>query len=102
MLSLYPSLPHSPIPSPPPRTAHQAEDRHNHTHVFIQIRIPIPPLANPRVQLLQQPFYPGLKDNTGSLPWATIKALQEATHFDQVELEALYDQFKSLSTVDSE
>jgi hypothetical protein len=41
------------------------------------------------------------QDNTGSLPWTTVEELQRVTHFDQVELEALYDQFKSLSTVDS-
>eukprot|EP00039_Didymoeca_costata_P020446 m.341289 g.341289 ORF g.341289 m.341289 type:complete len:413 (-) comp19984_c0_seq1:38-1276(-) len=79
----------------------EAVDDHNRTHVFVQIKIPIPPLANPRA-ILFRPFYPGSKENTGSLPLSTIRALQETTHFDQVELAALYEQFKSLSTVPTE
>ena len=79
----------------------EAQDRHNKTHVFIKIRIPIPPLANPRSALLPV-FYPGGRQSTGggSLAWETLRKLQKDTHFDQVELEALYEQFKSLSTVE--
>jgi len=77
----------------------EAADTHNRNHVFVKIKVPIPPLANPRATLLQ-PFYPGLKENTGSLSWKIIQHLQENTHFDQVELEALYDQYKSLATVE--
>eukprot|EP01135_Chromosphaera_perkinsii_P004656 Nk52_evm5s293 gene=Nk52_evmTU5s293 len=79
----------------------EAQDRHNKTHVFIKIRIPIPPLANPRSALLPV-FYPGGKQNAGgNLAWETLRMLQRDTHFDQVELEALYEQFKSLSTIES-
>eukprot|EP00126_Sphaerothecum_destruens_P002988 Sdes_comp16434_c0_seq1m5774 len=79
----------------------ESQDRHNKTHVFIKIRIPIPPLANPRSSLLPL-FYPGGKQNvSSSLAWDMLRKLQKDTHFDQVELEALYEQFKSLSTVDS-
>eukprot|EP00051_Salpingoeca_urceolata_P010884 m.133745 g.133745 ORF g.133745 m.133745 type:complete len:402 (-) comp16894_c0_seq5:76-1281(-) len=75
----------------------EPQDRHNNTHVFLQIRIPIPPLANPRTALLS-PFYPGIPNNTSTLSWSALQTLQKETHFDQVELEALYEQFKSLST----
>ncbi|KAJ3225135.1 hypothetical protein HK099_007340 [Clydaea vesicula] len=57
----------------------EALDLHFKTHVSLKIKIPIPPLANPRAALLSS-FYP----------------------VDQVELEAFYEQFKSLSTVPTE
>ena len=57
----------------------EAADTHNRNHVFVKIKVPIPPLANPRATLLQ-PFYPGLKENTGSLSWKIIQHLQENTH----------------------
>ncbi|TPX47983.1 hypothetical protein SeLEV6574_g02312, partial [Synchytrium endobioticum] len=75
----------------------EAQEVHPKTHVFLKIRIPIPPLANPRTALLT-PFYPGKEGVPPSLPWDELRSLQRKTHFDQVELEAFYEQFKSLST----
>ena len=76
----------------------EALDVHYKTHTFIKIRIPIPPQANPR-SLIFQPFYPGI-------PWITTPTfdtskLEAETHFDSMEIMGFYDQFKSLSTVDS-
>ncbi|KAI7875384.1 EF-hand [Lichtheimia hyalospora FSU 10163] len=72
---------------------------HLTTHVFLKIRIPIPPLANPRSALLPA-FYPGNDENSRwILKPETIRELQDISHFDQLELEALYEQFKSLATV---
>ncbi|CDS09043.1 hypothetical protein LRAMOSA10403 [Lichtheimia ramosa] len=72
---------------------------HLTTHVFLKIRIPIPPLANPRSALLPA-FYPGNDENSRwILKPEVIRALQDISHFDQLELEALYEQFKSLATV---
>ncbi|KAI8876077.1 EF-hand [Backusella circina FSU 941] len=77
----------------------EGTNTHINTHVFLKIRIPIPPLANPRSALLP-PFYPGRHSNTQPLPIDRYHQLQNTSHFDIVELEALYEQFKSLSTVD--
>ncbi|KAI8975161.1 hypothetical protein BDF20DRAFT_914127 [Mycotypha africana] len=81
---------------------------HINTHVFLKIRIPIPPLANPRNALLS-PLYPGKhrsKISSSSLAYTLTseryKKLEQSSHFDQVELEALYEQYKSLSTVDKD
>eukprot|EP00123_Amoebidium_parasiticum_P013923 comp22224_c0_seq1/m.32758 comp22224_c0_seq1/g.32758 ORF comp22224_c0_seq1/g.32758 comp22224_c0_seq1/m.32758 type:complete len:531 (-) comp22224_c0_seq1:151-1743(-) len=75
----------------------EAQARHDKTHVLLKIRIPIPPLANPRSALLPV-FYPGGKQDPHSTINPTVlRTLQKDTHFDQVELEALYEQFKSLS-----
>lgn len=91
---------------------------HLTTHVFLKIRIPIPPLANPRSALLPA-FYPGNDENSRwILKPEVIRALQDISHckytcfvytslyslfydilVDQLELEALYEQFKSLATV---
>jgi len=46
------------------------------------------------------PFYPGFKDQLQHLSWDTSQQLQSHTHFDKVELEALYLQYQSLSTAD--
>ncbi|KAG0167776.1 hypothetical protein DFQ30_005666 [Apophysomyces sp. BC1015] len=73
---------------------------HAYTHVFLKIRIPIPPLANPRSALLPV-FYPGKVKHRTSLTSEKFRELQRRSHFDHVELEALYEQFKSLSTVDT-
>ncbi|CAG8495885.1 10396_t:CDS:2 [Acaulospora colombiana] len=54
--------------------------------------------ANPRSVLLNV-FYPGRYTNFGELARDKLYDLQKRTHFDQVELEALYDQFRSLATV---
>eukprot|EP01136_Pigoraptor_vietnamica_P037514 Opistho-1_new@105550 len=79
----------------------EALDRHNRTHVFLRIKIPIPPLANPRAALLSV-FYPGGKHPIDpSLSLDRVRKLQRETHFDHVEIEALYEQFKTLSTLES-
>ncbi|KAF1797734.1 hypothetical protein FB192DRAFT_1289722 [Mucor lusitanicus] len=77
----------------------EGANSHVNTHVFLKIRIPIPPLANPRSALLPA-FYPGKHHNKPPISPEKYKELQYTSHFDQVELEALYEQFKSLSTVD--
>ncbi|KAG2182337.1 hypothetical protein INT43_007267 [Umbelopsis isabellina] len=77
----------------------EAGNVHNSTHVFLKIRIPIPPLANPRSALLPA-FYPGKEIESNSLDLSKLRDLQKKSHFDQIELEALYEQFKSLSTVE--
>eukprot|EP01134_Creolimax_fragrantissima_P008324 CFRG8324T1 len=75
----------------------EAHDQHDSTHVMVKIRIPIPPLANPRHSLLPV-LYPGGNQNKQMhLSKDAILRLQKRTHFDQVELEALFEQFKSLS-----
>eukprot|EP00124_Ichthyophonus_hoferi_P005031 Ihof_evm3s647 gene=Ihof_evmTU3s647 len=75
----------------------ESQTRHDKTHVLLKIRIPISPLANPRSALLPV-FYPGGKvDSQTVLLPKVLRSLQQDTHFDQVELEALYEQFKSLS-----
>ena len=91
----------------------ESQELHLKTHVFLKIRIPIPPLANPR-EVLMDSLYPGLPSdprrdsNTSlglslasslahSLSTQDLKELQRRTHFDQVELEALYEQFRSLT-----
>ena len=73
---------------------------HPPTHLFLKIRIPIPPLSNPRAQLLNV-IYPGnlsisenIKD--GEL-FSVFKKLQDETDFDKTELEALFKQFRSLA-----
>ncbi|KAL7751770.1 hypothetical protein RI367_002770 [Sorochytrium milnesiophthora] len=78
----------------------EAQEIHLKTHLFLKIRIPIPPLANPRSALLNV-FYPGDPANAGSLTWEKIRQLQRQSHFDQIELEALFEQFKSLSTAEN-
>ncbi|KAI9287005.1 hypothetical protein BC943DRAFT_358939 [Umbelopsis sp. AD052] len=77
----------------------EAGNSHNRTHVFLKIRIPIPPLANPRSALLPA-FYPGKDIEDTNLDISKLRELQKKSHFDQVELEALYEQFKSLSTIE--
>lgn len=79
-------------------------DNHNLSHVFLKIRIPIPPLANPRTALLPV-FYPGA-DKGGSsaavkgvVPLHVSHKLQGETHFEQVEIDALFSQFRALATV---
>ncbi|KAI9139844.1 hypothetical protein BKA69DRAFT_1083762 [Paraphysoderma sedebokerense] len=78
----------------------ESQECHTKTHVFLKIRIPIPPLANPRSALLNV-FYPGNMNRNTTLSWEKIRELQKRTHFDQVELEAIYEQFKSLSTANT-
>ncbi|KAI8380144.1 hypothetical protein BD560DRAFT_388704 [Blakeslea trispora] len=77
----------------------EGSNTHINTHIFLKIRIPIPPLANPRSALLPA-FYPGKYHNKPPLSTEKYRELQHKSHFDKIELEALYEQFKSLSTVD--
>jgi len=69
-------------------------DIHYKTHVFLKIKIPIPPLALPPGALIPV-LYPGRA--IGDVSPKQVKELQEKTHFDKGELEALFEQFKSLS-----
>ncbi|KAI8331837.1 hypothetical protein BC941DRAFT_150290 [Chlamydoabsidia padenii] len=72
--------------------------QHTQTHVFLKIRIPIPPLANPRSALLP-PFYPGKNDRL-TLSSDQARTLAAQSHFDHVELEALFAQYRSLSVIE--
>ena len=72
---------------------------HHPLHNFIKIRIPIPPLANPRSCLCDS-FYPGKPwQQSGSMDFSD---LEKTTHFDQVEIVGFYEQFRSLSTLETE
>lgn len=75
----------------------EARDDHNKTHLFLKIRIPMPPLTNPRAPCIK-PLYPGIKDHPCDLSWDDIQSLREQTYFDQSEIEALVEQFKTLAT----
>ncbi|XP_073256071.1 uncharacterized protein [Porites lutea] len=75
----------------------EVSDDHNRTHLFIKIRVPMPPLTNPRAPCLK-PLYPGIKDHPYSLSWNEIQHLRKQSHFDQAEIEALVEQFKTLAT----
>ncbi|KAL5036562.1 hypothetical protein BDV3_005765 [Batrachochytrium dendrobatidis] len=77
----------------------ESMDVHIKTHVFVKIRIPIPPLANVRSSLFL-PFYPGTEFSADQYQRNFI-SLQKETHFDGIELEALFEQYRSLSTIDS-
>ncbi|KAI9355913.1 hypothetical protein DFJ73DRAFT_623256 [Zopfochytrium polystomum] len=77
----------------------EAAEVHTKTHVFIKIRIPIPPHANPRSTLIPL-FYPGTGFSSDQAPSVDFKELQKNTHFDMVELEGFYEQYKSLATVE--
>ncbi|KAI8055220.1 hypothetical protein BDF22DRAFT_675958 [Syncephalis plumigaleata] len=77
----------------------QAPDCHYRTHVFLKIRIPIPPLANPSVPLLQ-PLYPGRPFNDAVPAWDQLRNIRNNTRFEQSEVEALYEQFKALSSAE--
>lgn len=79
----------------------ESSEAHNKLHVFIKIRTPIPPLANPRTSLLTA-FYPGKHtEKIHPVTWDEVRDLQRRTHFDLVEIQALFEQFKSLSTADT-
>ncbi|KAF9581823.1 hypothetical protein BGW38_001032 [Lunasporangiospora selenospora] len=79
----------------------EAAEVHLRSHVFMKIRIPIPPLANSRTKKLP-PFYPGVPQGSMSTPEHLIQELQQKTHFDSVELDAMYNQYLSLSTLDQD
>eukprot|EP00842_Homolaphlyctis_polyrhiza_P004296 jgi/Hompol1/4868/HPOL_003958-RA len=73
-------------------------DVHYQTHVFIKIKIPLPPLSNSK-QAVLQPLYPGNEFSVGQYHY-DFTQLRKETHFDEIELQATYHQFRSLSTVD--
>ncbi|KAI8847246.1 hypothetical protein BC829DRAFT_396794 [Chytridium lagenaria] len=77
----------------------EAGDVHPRTHVFLKIRIPIPPHANPRSALLPI-FYPGKAIADTEYQKVDFRELSSKTHFDIVELQAFYEQFRSLATVE--
>ncbi|CAG8589759.1 8171_t:CDS:2 [Paraglomus brasilianum] len=80
----------------------ESQELHYKTHVFLKIRIPIPPLANPRSALLH-PFYPGdwkQMPPLSSPDIESIRELERITHFDSVELEGLWEQYKSLASAE--
>ncbi|ORZ20836.1 hypothetical protein BCR41DRAFT_369458 [Lobosporangium transversale] len=79
----------------------EAAEVHIRSHVFMKIRIPIPPLANSRTKKLP-PFYPGIPQGNVTTPDHLLQQLLETTHFDNVELDAMYNQYLSLSTLDQE
>jgi Ca2+-binding EF-hand superfamily protein len=83
-------------------SACEAQDVHIKTHLFLKIRIPFPPLSSPRSALLNT-FYPGKEfQSSTTLTWDKLRNLQKKTKFDHVELEAFYDLFQSLSTVEGD
>ncbi|RKP07005.1 hypothetical protein THASP1DRAFT_17708, partial [Thamnocephalis sphaerospora] len=77
----------------------QAPECHYRTHVFLKIRIPIPPLANPCVPLVPA-LYPGRPFSEASLAWDQLRVIKSKTRFEQSEVEALYEQFKALSSAE--
>ncbi|KAF9115766.1 hypothetical protein BGX27_006548 [Mortierella sp. AM989] len=79
----------------------EAAEVHIRSHVFMKIRIPIPPLANSRTKKLP-PFYPGVPQGNTTTPDHLLQDLLQKTHFDNVELDAMYNQYLSLSTLDQE
>ncbi|KAG0267511.1 hypothetical protein BG011_004545 [Mortierella polycephala] len=79
----------------------EAAEVHIKSHVFMKIRIPIPPLANSRTKKLP-PFYPGIPKGSTSTPDHLLQELLQKTHFDNVELDAMYSQYLSLSTLEQE
>ncbi|KAF9186651.1 hypothetical protein BGZ51_001839 [Haplosporangium sp. Z 767] len=79
----------------------EAAEVHIKSHVFMKIRIPIPPLANSRTKKLP-PFYPGIPKGSTSTPDHLLQELLQKTHFDNVELDAMYSQYLSLSTMEQE
>ncbi|GJJ73920.1 hypothetical protein EMPS_06278 [Entomortierella parvispora] len=79
----------------------EAAEVHTKSHVFMKIRIPIPPLANSRTRKLA-PFYPGTPQAVATTPQNLLQDLLNDTHFDNVELDAMYNQYLSLSTLDQD
>ncbi|KAJ8103819.1 hypothetical protein POJ06DRAFT_242875 [Lipomyces tetrasporus] len=80
----------------------EAMDAHLPTHILYKIRIPIPVLYNP--DLTQKACYPGKAYYLSKLPnrlsQKFVTYFSKTTHFNPFEIEALYEQFKSLTVVD--
>ncbi|KAJ1981944.1 hypothetical protein H4R34_001883 [Dimargaris verticillata] len=75
----------------------EVDDTHQKGHVFLKIRIPIPVMCGPRTQLLSS-FYPGAFPSARPLPWSRLEEIKAKYDLDPYEVEALYDQFKSLAS----
>ncbi|KAK9476985.1 hypothetical protein V1514DRAFT_146627 [Lipomyces japonicus] len=79
----------------------EALDIHPRTHILYKIRIPIPVLYNP--DLTQKSCYPGkpyyMNKMPRQLPEEKVAYFSKLTRFDLAEVEALYEQFKSLTVI---
>eukprot|EP00164_Ancoracysta_twista_P000886 GFYU01001167.1.p1 GENE.GFYU01001167.1~~GFYU01001167.1.p1 ORF type:complete len:369 (+),score=77.82 GFYU01001167.1:130-1236(+) len=67
---------------------------HDKRHVFLKIHIPLPAFAYSSRPLLTS-LYPGHLSMEDLNP-TQLKALRKGTHFDKVELQALFDQYKAM------
>lgn len=77
----------------------EAMQVHIKTHLFYKVRIPAPFLGNPRQS--QPVWYPGKPMMMPrSLPRALAKRLMKETNFENTELDALWDQFRCLASVE--
>ncbi|XP_074661753.1 uncharacterized protein LOC141914453 [Tubulanus polymorphus] len=74
----------------------EPKDEHNSTHVFLKINTPLPPLASPRIGL-SKTLYPGKINNHISLSIDDTLRLIKETNYDQFELEALHQEYRSLT-----
>lgn len=76
----------------------EAQNMHPKTHVFVKIRIPIPTLAQPH-QILD-PWYSGDPDRRWpALKPSLRKRFVTDSGFDDLQVEALYDQFTCTANV---
>ena len=72
---------------------------HIKTHLFYKVRIPAPFLGNPRQS--QPVWYPGKPlMMPRNLPRPLAKRLMKETNFENTELDALWDQFRCLASVE--
>lgn len=72
---------------------------HIKTHLFYKVRIPAPFLGNPRQS--QPVWYPGKPQMMPrNLPRPLAKRLMKETNFENTELDALWDQFRCLASVE--
>jgi Zinc finger, ZZ type/EF hand len=74
----------------------EAGQVHIKTHVFLKIRLPGPTRGS--VKDVTPPWYPGKPEMTReTLPQSVSRNLLKNTKIDKTELDALYDQFRSLA-----
>ncbi|KAF2205856.1 hypothetical protein GQ43DRAFT_436598 [Delitschia confertaspora ATCC 74209] len=75
----------------------EATQSHNITHIFQKIRVPVPYAG-----ISKQPVvYPGRPDEIrGSLNASLKKCLTESTHMEGEEIDALWDQFTCLASIE--
>ncbi|KAK9457419.1 hypothetical protein V1511DRAFT_493572 [Dipodascopsis uninucleata] len=80
----------------------EALDRHSRGHVLYKIKIPIPVLFLP--DPIQKKFYPGQAYYLSRVPPLLsrdqVEHFSKMTYFDDFEVEALYEQFKTLLSTD--